>query len=121
MVPQERIVNLINSYGVRGDPFPEYGDMAPSRERRMSDGTLVGGGTFIQQTTKYSDANGQFWDIPFGFCANLDTSQTLTQHIRVVFEAEKRIFFVRTNNFYEASIEAGFGNISNYVDIFGSY
>lgn len=100
MKPQERVTNSVLNGEAKPDPAPNWGDIGPSR---------------ISGTSRFTDANGQFLDAPYGFCWPESFTHTEKQEISIVV-GNKR-YAVRTNNITESSSAEGAGSTSNGSDI----
>jgi hypothetical protein len=100
MEPQELTTNEL----INGIPHvtaaPTWQDIGPS--------TYPG-------TSKMTNAQGQFLDAPFTFCANAPITVTITQAFRVLFLGPA--YAVRTSNWSITSTSIGHGSISNGLDI----
>jgi hypothetical protein len=71
-------------------------------------------------TSKFTDANGQFWDAPLGRCSNVGPlSGTDTQYISILLNGGRYPVngAVRTNQWSTSSSFPGHGSISNGTDV----
>ena len=100
MQPQERLTNSVINGTPVDDPKPNWGPIGPTR---------------ISGTSRFTDANGQFLDAPWGSCARGSFTHTEKQEIAIVV-GNKR-YPVRTNNITESSSASGAGSTSNGSDI----
>ncbi len=100
MKPQERLTNSVVNGTSYGDPVPNWVDIGPTR---------------ISGTSRFTDANGQFLDAPYGLCGPGSFTHTEKQEISIVV-GNKR-YSVRTNNITESSSASGAGSTSNGSDI----
>jgi hypothetical protein len=100
MRPEERVTKAVLNDQDVGDPSPDWIAIGPTR---------------ISGTSKYTDANGQFVDAPWGFCYPQPFTHSEIQEISIVM-GNKR-YPVRTNNISESSSASGAGSTSNGSDI----
>jgi hypothetical protein len=76
-------------------------------------------GPNLGMADKYTDANGTFWDDPFGVCATSSFVETLTQPISILLSGIN--FPVRTNNWTTKSTAGGHGSVTNGTDVTQSH
>jgi YD repeat-containing protein len=100
MEPQERIINFFFDGFRQPDPVPLPIDVGPTQ---------------YPGTSKFTDANGQFIDAPFGQCTSAAFTNTFDQPITVIFNGST--YAVRTNSWTIQSASVGQGFISNGNDI----
>jgi len=104
MEPQEEVTNLVINGQSQPDPAPNWTDIGP---------------TTYPGTSRFTDANGQFWDAPLGVCADGPVTETAKQDMSVL-KAGKRYpatGALRTNNWTMTSSSAGHGSITNGSDL----
>jgi hypothetical protein len=70
-------------------------------------------------TSKFTDANGQFWDAPLGTCATSTFSMNDTQYISLLVNGTRypASGVARTNAWTTSSSSVGHGSITNHGDI----
>jgi hypothetical protein len=81
MEPQEKVTNYVLNFTPQADPIPNWSDIGPSR---------------ISTTSRFTNANGIFYDAPYGICGSTSFTATLTQQISILAKGLR--YTVRTNN-----------------------
>jgi hypothetical protein len=105
MEPQELTSNELLNGVPHGTAAPTWTDIGPSTYN----------GSTYPGTSKMTNAQGQFLDAPFSFCATAPLTLTITQAFRVLFHGTA--YTVRTSNWSVNSTSIGHGSISNGLDI----
>jgi hypothetical protein len=100
MKPQEKVTGTTFNGTSQGDPVPNWSDMGPSRN---------------SQTSRTTNASGQFFDAPYGACAGGPFTYTFNQSISILVGSKR--FTVRANSVTVSSSAEGAGTISNGSDI----
>lgn len=108
--PQEEINNLVHNGDNEGNPIPSWQDVGPSA---------------YPGTSKYTDANGKYWDAPLGFCEPTTATDSMTQLVSILVNATRYPTTVggavRTNNWNSQATGPGHGSITNGADISQSH
>lgn len=100
MRPQEKVTNQIFNGTNQGDPVPNWEDIGPSRNSLSS---------------RLTNANGQFYDVPFGICAGGPFTYSFDQQISILIGSRR--YNVRSHHVTASSSAYGGGTISNGSDI----
>jgi hypothetical protein len=109
MEPQEEVTNLVVNGFTNPDPVPNWNDIGPDA---------------YPATSKFTDANGQYWDAPLGICwPTAFTSFSVTQAVTVLVGGTRYPVSgnARTNNWTGSSSSPGTGNITNGNDVSQSH
>jgi hypothetical protein len=100
MRPQEKVTGTTYNGTSQGDPVPNWSDIGPSRN---------------SQTSRTTNANGQFVDAPYGGCGDSPSTYTFNQSISILVGSKR--YTVRANSVTVTSSASGAGSISNGSDI----
>lgn len=100
MEPQEKVTHATFNGSSITDPQPNWSDIGPSRN---------------SQTSRFTNANGQFVDAPYGACNNATFTHTFQQDISILVGGKR--YTVRTNNVSVSTSTSGQGSISNGSDV----
>jgi hypothetical protein len=100
MRPQEKVTNATFNGSSIPDPQPTWNDIGPSRN---------------SQTSRTTNANGQFVDAPYGACNGSSFTHTFKQSITILIGSNR--YSVRTNNVTLSSSANGAGSLDNGSDI----
>ncbi len=94
MLPQETITHAGFAGGPFSDQTPNWSNIGP---------------TYISYSTTYTDANGQFYDVPFGTCGDRSFTFLKTQNISIV--ANNIRYVVRTQDANVTTSSQGHGHL----------
>ena len=120
MIPEEKVLELYINGDRIGAWIPEWSEIGPSGTRTTTLGIPVGP-AFPEQPTIYTNAKGQFWDVPYGACNGTPIIETETQYIQVSYNGSVKTFQLRRNDYYEAALYISTAHITNDNDISATY
>lgn len=101
MIPQENITHVTYNGSNQADPAPNWIDVGPSPRN--------------SQTSRFTDANGQFVDAPVGGCDSGLFTGSLQQDLSIVVGSKR--YIVRRNDISFNGTSSGHGSISNAADL----
>jgi hypothetical protein len=101
MIPQEKLTHVTHNGSNQADLAPNWIDVGPSPRN--------------SQTSRFTNANGQFVDAPVGGCDSAFFTASLQQDLSIVVGSKR--YTVRRNNIIFNGTTSGQGSISNDTDL----